>query len=240
MIALKYSKSILNALFNLDNSAAIATEAENERAALLASGVRWGADPALYCYYYVQDGYVTTGEGTAELNASKNAINASTYWRTSSVSESLEYENAQGTTSTRTFTGWTVVRSQYFYYPSNAYLALFTTMPDERGSGYAEPADTTTYMRVDLNAGILTGRRSMADAAKDDVTGAATITNKELIVYPEVQGLDWGTIVGIGVFQEETPGTGRPVFWGRVKPAVTATTEHVPLFRVGDLKVTLS
>lgn len=244
MIDITLSKKILNALFHTGGS--VGPSAADEKNELVNEGVMWGAAPGLYCLAYQQDGYAI-GKATAKLNESKNAISKTEWWYTVNETEKIEFKNNNGETVSQNFTGWSVKQNdnQNPKYAGSAYLALFTIMPNENGEEYAEPiADSsgnfTTYMRVNLLDSIVSGSKSMANAVADEETGVATITNSELILYPEVYGIDWGTIVGIGVFKEEAAGTGKPQFWGRINTPVAATTDHVPLFRVGDLKVTLS
>jgi hypothetical protein len=137
-------------------------------------------------------------------------------------------------------------------YPKKRYLALFTTMPNEQGIGYVEPfkgadGSNTTYCRVNLDGGYFSRDQVMADAYSDSEHGGASIQNKETIYYPEISGVDWATedspIVGFGIFENKDPVEGEfPYLWGALsnQDAVAAEVNHVPLFRVGDFKISIS
>lgn len=244
MIAVNYSKGILNALFHV-TGASDKTAAE-EKEELIAAGVDWdGYTASAYRAAFIADGYTPLGINYEALEmkrkAAQDLVSASEWWYVTSAGETLSYTNASGTTQEKYFTGYAFKQyeTQRKYWPEEAFLALFTTMPDENGAGYAEPSAAGTYMRVDLNEALLTGNQSLSLAAKDEVNGGAKIANGELIVFPEIEGSDWGTIVGFGLFEVDTVGSGTPFFWGRVNEAVAATTAHVPLFRTGDFTVTL-
>jgi hypothetical protein len=100
-------------------------------------------------------------------------------------------------------------------------------------------------MRVDLLSSILSGGKSMARATKDEETGAASIKNQELILFPEVTEADWGTIYGFGIFDTEEPGTGELLLWGRIKNSenvvtgIPAENGKVPLFQENKFNILL-
>lgn len=251
MIHPNYSKAILNALFHTKSGDT--TAAYSEKSELMADtetekGLPWiDRTYTDYGAAYVSDGWKTTGETTSKYNKEKARINASQYWYTVDDEGTYGFIDKQNNFVEQSFTGWKIEqrKTPNLNYPTSSYLGLFTTMPNENGLGYVEPVidsegNMTTYMRVNLLSSILTGSKSMDTAVWDDETATGSISNKELIIYPEVYGFDWGTIVGVGIFLDKKPGEGSPVFWGRISPEVSATTGHVPLFRIGDLKVTIN
>jgi hypothetical protein len=122
-------------------------------------------------------------------------------------------------------------------------------MPDENGQGAQEPSSDTTYMRVNLHCDILNGEESLSTAAYNSDDKATTITNSEAIVmFPEVEGVNWGEIVGFGIYGTAAVGSGTPILWDRLANkdehgnyiSVLAETERVPLFRKNQFKVTLN
>lgn len=105
---------------------------------------------------------------------------------------------------------------QKLYFPIQAYLGLFTTMPDINGEGFVEvPSQiiandvtySTAYRRMDLNEGIFsrestltnsykygTGNGNNEIAAKEmaednpykNYIGYSYVTNQEIIMFPEI------------------------------------------------------
>lgn len=130
-------------------------------------------------------------------------------------------------------------------YPQKAFIGLFTSMPDANGLEYSEPEagrEGLTYRRMNLHEDLFQGEYAFNDAkicGEGQHKGKAMLTNKSIIMFPEVQNQSWGRIVGFGVFEEEAVGTGTPYFWGRVEKEKTASTETVPLFRIGDFQIYL-
>lgn len=130
-------------------------------------------------------------------------------------------------------------------YPQKAFIGLFTSMPDPSGLEYSEPETGRpglTYRRMNLHEDLFQGEYAFNDAKvckEGDHKGKAMLTNKSIIMFPEVQNESWGRIVGFGVFEEEAVGAGTPYFWGRVENEKTASTETVPLFRIGDFQIYL-
>lgn len=248
----KFGKGILNALFH--TPAIVGIDPEEEKAALIAASVNWGVTAAQYFAAYKNNDYETGGDVEEKYNEDRQKIEASECWETEStdaVEFSYEVTEKVGITNTTTtkkvtFSGWKVKprSSQAMYYPKKAFLALFTKMPDEIGAGYEEPmydaeGNRTTYIRVDLHEAIISGNGCISKAAADP-DGGAYIVNTELFAFPEVYGPLWGTIVGFGVMESETPGGGdTPTHWGRVTAALTTKEGRIPLFRLGGFKSTL-
>lgn len=248
MIHSKYTKAILNALFHTTGSSGVT--AEEEQAMLEENGIPMGGISAsFYGLAYSQDGFSETGETTRNLNEKKEMVNATTWFYTQNTEfQTFEFEDEDGKTFSKSFRGWTIEKrtEQRFYYPSSAFLALFNTMPDENGQNYVEPVNgsngtRTTYIRVNLKEGIITGNVSLNDAVADTENGGSILDNGEMIMFPEIVGSTWGTIVGFGVFEGEEVETGdTPIFWGRLTGgSIASSANHVPLFRVGDFKITL-
>lgn len=144
--------------------------------------------------------------------------------------------------------GWSYAKASVIdrVYPAASYLALFTTMPEADGQGYQEPSTTETdYQRVNLLEDFIKREQCLATAEQDTnetspTYGATYITNKNQIVFPEIHKQAWGEIQGFGVF--ETKAGGQPILWGRFENDQTISGEQnkVPLFRVGNFKITLT
>lgn len=254
MISPKFAKTILNEIFHTGGSGATMTS-EEEKASLISSGVQWGVTADEYFNAFKQDGFKVTGETTNELNGHKSKIRQSEWWANSTKNtESKPFKYVSPLTEKETeisLSGWEVGEPSLkpdVSYPSTVYLALFTKMPDRYGVGYQEPqyatdGSETNYMRVNLHVGIITGDKSLNYAFKDEETGASVINNKEIIAYPEVEGdYGWGEILGFGIFDKKEVMSGTPIFWGALSNdggKINAIKEHVPLFRVGNFKITL-
>lgn len=248
MIAPKYAQLILNAIFHTGGHVGVSPSEERE--SLIANGVPGaGITAEQYFKAFEANGYKVGSETAKQYDELKALVNASGWFYTQDTTEEeFQYRNPTSgqTTLTKRFSGWEIKQrsEQLANYPKTAFLALFTKMPDENGEGYKEPnkadnGETTTYMRVDLHNGIVTGNCSLNTAIKDSDSGMSVLDNSEQIVYPEVYGFDWGPIIGFGVFEEEEIDAGIPVLWGRLNNQITATVNRVPLFRTGDFKVTL-
>lgn len=139
---------------------------------------------------------------------------------------------------------WEVLEKyeQTLYYPQNAYLALFTKMPDANGNNYVEPLfyneETTSYMRINLHEELIFGKEALNEATVNDSVIPSEITNKYQISFPEIFPEEsWGTIVGFGVFETKENDSGVPILWGLLEDPKPTTIERVPLFRVGDFKI---
>lgn len=168
-------------------------------------------------------------------------------------------------------------KTQDVYFPSEAYLGLFTKMPGVNGeTDFVEvPTEmtengvvyTTAYRRMDLNEGIFSKKPVLESAYKygekaderdpsnphRDYLGYAYITNKEIIMFPEIVRRDpngviksdtastwggWGNIVGFGLFEKKS-GEELPYFWGELERNQEGTVNHVPLFRIKNFQLFL-
>lgn len=156
-------------------------------------------------------------------------INASTYGV--KIMDAL-FNTGAKTTNTVTF-------------PVNPYLALFTKNPDATGSGFEEPT-SSEYVRILVNSKGATQQQLLAPAAVEDGTGTdegkkvAVVTNQELMFFPEAETSGWGTVVGFGVFDSASVGYGTPYFWGELTASVDIDQGEIPIFRIGDFRVTLA
>lgn len=107
-------------------------------------------------------------------------MNESVWYTTATVTFDHTYTlYGSSATAETTLEYWYIYKksSESASYPSKAYLALYTTMPDSSGAGYVEPTTTlsedgteiaTTYMRVDLHEGIITGEVALNHAIRDE------------------------------------------------------------------------
>lgn len=64
-----------------------------------------------------------------------------------------------------------------------------------------------------------------------------SITNDEIIFFPEAES-NWGTATHFGIFNSKE--SGQPIIYGALESAVTIQTNYVPLFRVGQFRLTLT
>lgn len=256
MIASKYALAILNALFHTGGSTGLTPQEEMEE--LISLGVpATGRTPSEYMWYFSLNGYEEDESYMESSQKEKNLVNESTWYYTKNISETFKYTKDDREYSV-VCPGWTINKKteQTVSYPKESFLALFTKLPEPDGTGYEEPGykepeegsgeesgeeSACTYMRVNLHSGIITGDICLNRATNND-EGGTKLTNNTIIMYPEVSGVDWGEIVGFGVFDTETTGSGSPILWGPLSNStgsVYAETEHVPLFRIGDFEVTL-
>lgn len=133
------------------------------------------------------------------------------------------------------------------------YLALFTTMPSDSGTGYVEvSANYTHYSRERIDTIMNTTYQSHALSEASATSHSRRIGNADDIMFGQAYnpdnpdattGADWGTLVGWGLFSVSTVGSGDPYAWGLlgerdangdfVPEAVTISTHDVFLFRKG-------
>lgn len=121
----------------------------------------------------------------------------------------------------------------YQYPYSSVYVGLSTTAPDRNGSGFTEPSAANGYARVLL--GIAQG--SAQATQKMDNPNLGTITNKEIIYFPEATG-NWGTCTHFLIFSAATDGV--LVAYGALTNEISPVNGTVPLIRVGDLDMSVS
>ena len=130
-------------------------------------------------------------------------------------------------------------------FPTTPYLALFTKVPTSDGTGYEEPS-SDEYVRILLSSKGATQKNLLTTATVEAGTGddsdklVASVTNQELIFFPEAETSGWGEVYGFGVFTSSVKNEGTPYFWGELTNSVTIDQGEIPIFRIGDFKVTLA
>lgn len=255
MIYFKFAQKILNTLFKTDGS--VDETPEEVMARLIASGIPDdGYPPDRFFAAFESNGYETNEQFAEKAEAARNKVNATSWYKAENVASQVFIYEEDKKTKYVTFGGWKIVKraTQRHYYPENSFLALFTVMPNAYGDGYVEPATTgikeddetgestesaTGYMRINLHRGIINAEPCLTEATADE-NGVAVLKNGLPIMFHECL-VDWGTIVGFGVFNEATPRTGKPIFWGSItNGSVSAIADHVPLFRKDEFQITLS
>lgn len=120
-----------------------------------------------------------------------------------------------------------------------AYIGLSTTAPNEDGTNFSEPTETYTE-------GDVIKRRFINGYERSQYGGTQTkmgpveeneITNKEIIFFPEATG-SWGTMLYFGLFASNDPAT-LPLVTGALTDSVNIPANYVPLFRVGNLTLSI-
>lgn len=104
--------------------------------------------------------------------------------------------------------------------PANLYVALFTVMPADDGTGGTEVTGGS-YARV---------------AATFTAAASRSVENTAQVQFPKATA-SWGSVVGFGIYDASTGGNllGKDVF----ASAKTVDTDEQPEFPAGDLTVTL-
>ena len=128
--------------------------------------------------------------------------------------------------------------NNFVEFPVTPYLALFTTMPDASGAGFAEPT-VADYNRVSLITLGPKAKQIMGAATVEAGTGeyagknVAVVKNQDIIVYPENETEDYNApVVGFGVFSAKENGT--LILWGELTAPVTITAGEIPVFRIEE------
>lgn len=106
------------------------------------------------------------------------------------------------------------------------YMGLFSSAPTDSqtdGVTFTE-LDGTGYARALLSTPIANAENR-------------SITNEEIIYFPEAES-NWGTATHFGIFPSKEGGV--PIIYGALESAVTIQTNYVPLFRVGQFRLTLT
>lgn len=106
------------------------------------------------------------------------------------------------------------------------YMGLFSSAPTDsqtEGVSYTELGGAG-YARVLLSAQLPNAENR-------------SITNEEIIYFPEAES-NWGTATHFGIFPSKEGG--QPTIYGALESAVTIQANYVPLFRVGQFKLTLT
>lgn len=198
-----------------------------------------------------------------------NKVGTSEYSKTENFECEYQYYQLSDPISVSvTFKGWYYPQtfSTLSYYPSKAYLGLFTDykltedgknengMPNADGTKFREPPYKNgaeyTYQRMSLHRGLFSDEYVFNEIDQNSLealehAGYAHISNKEIIMFPEILNEEgWGNIYGFGIFENEVPVEGeKPYFWGYVDGApsnpVSTSKKHVPLFRPNQFEVFL-
>lgn len=127
------------------------------------------------------------------------------------------------------FIGDHLLRTATWTKPAGIYVALFTTMPAEDGTGGVEVSGGA-YARV---------QNGPSDAAwNGPVSGNGEYTNAGIVSYA-VPTANWGTVVGFGLYDASTGGTMQVA--GTLATSRTINSgDPAPNFPVGALKLTVA
>ena len=139
-----------------------------------------------------------------------------------------------------------------------AYLGLLTQLPNnnetkhEDGTYFKEPQDPA-YHRICISGlhpteeepyicAAQAGERIEVSEGSGVYALPACVKNQYSIMFPEALE-DWGTIVGFGIFKEES-GTALPMIWGEItdadnNPSIVVEQYEVPIIRDGRFEVSL-
>jgi len=114
----------------------------------------------------------------------------------------------------------------------NCWLGLFTTKPNDAGSGGVEVGSGKNYSRVNIYTLMTATNRSAVNSY--DINFNAAIDPSD----PDAQsGADWGTIVAFGLFTSRTGGT--LYAWGDLDSPVTVNTQNTLHFLEGNFELFL-
>lgn len=110
---------------------------------------------------------------------------------------------------------------------ASVYLALFTTLPGEDGSGGVEVSGGSYARQAVTRA---TGQ------FKDPATGTQGLTeNINTITFPTATA-DWGTVVGAAWM--DAPSAGNMLYFNSLAVSKTVNTGDVLKFNAGDAEIT--
>lgn len=112
--------------------------------------------------------------------------------------------------------------------PATLYIALFTTLPADDGTGGVE-VSTGSYARP-----AVTNNATNWPAATI-VSGVGTKQNGTTITFPTASG-SWGTPPGFGIFDALTVGT--LIAYGAIASPVPIVTGNAPFFAPGAITIT--
>lgn len=261
MIATTYAQQILNALFHTGGATGVTPEEELETLTTnlgLTSftvdgvGTVYGVSADTYFTAFKNNNYAHGGPIAQGYDNLRSKVANSAWYTAKTYSKEFTYM-LSSTQKPVQINGWYLDKQdeQDTYYPKDTFLALFTDIKEQDGETiFTEPdPETTTYIRVNLHCDILNGEESLTQASYDSEANETVIMNtNSVIMFPEVVESDeplllpWGTIIGFGIYDQETGG--KPILWDKLLPDdegnyISAIKEHVPLFRKGQFKVTL-
>lgn len=112
--------------------------------------------------------------------------------------------------------------------PATVYLALFTTNPDNTGSGAVE-ATGTAYARKSITADTTNFPAAVS------ASGTTTISNGVDIAMATVGSGGWGACVGWGLYDAST--SGNLLYFSALDSTYNTTAGDVPTFVAGSLVV---
>jgi hypothetical protein len=112
--------------------------------------------------------------------------------------------------------------------PTQIKIGLFTTMPNEYGTGGVEPS-AAEYARVLYGPG--------SAYWTEPQSGDGVVSNITTIIFPAPTGAAWGTIVGFGIWDQSANLLFDHVFATSV---VVGSGSDAPKFDPGTLRVIFS
>jgi hypothetical protein len=112
--------------------------------------------------------------------------------------------------------------------PATVYVALFTTLPGEDGTGGTEVSGGS-YARVAVT------NNSTNWPAATTVAGAGTKSNGTAVTFPTATA-NWGTVVGFGFYTASSSGT--LIGYGSLSSSVAVNSGNQASFGVAALVAT--
>lgn len=113
-----------------------------------------------------------------------------------------------------------LIRDPEWLPPTNLFLGLFTVIPTDLTPGTECPGDG--YQRQEILFG-------------DVVVGS--VSNSSVVTFPPATGGNWGTIVAVGLFDDQVSGT--LLWYGPTDdPIIVADTDEVE-FGIGDIDLSI-
>lgn len=119
-----------------------------------------------------------------------------------------------------------VMGKSSFTMPTNWYVGLMTTAPNDTGTGFTE-VSTGSYARVTVAA----ASWNAATAGEPTVAD-----NTSTITFPTATA-DWGTIVAFGLWDATSSGNLR--MWGTISPSKVVSNGDTASWAAGALDVKL-
>ena len=110
--------------------------------------------------------------------------------------------------------------------PTNVYLSLYTSNPDEDDSG-TEVADANAYARVTV-----TNNLTNWPSANPKLNGT-------VITFPEATG-SWGTVTHFAIHDSGTHGGGNLLFYGALTTSKAVTSGDTLSIPVNEISITVN
>jgi hypothetical protein len=108
------------------------------------------------------------------------------------------------------------------------YLALFTTLPGEDGTGGVEVSTSGTAY----------ARQACSGATWNAASGGSISTASD-VTFPAATA-SWGTIVGVGLYDGDVEGAGNLLWYGTVGTSKTIDSGDTAKVSAGDLTLSLN